>query len=269
MSWQLSFQPAERSRGEGASDVLRSKPTPYVRKFARQFLRPTKYKVQGDVNWRGDFGTRFPIFAPYRTWGVGLYETGLDAAQAEELRQQRQAQADAWFASQLQAENERKAAAAQARANYLQEWKAERSRRNEANPDDVWDYRNYSSLEWWKEKSQEPLNVQFALRALNVPNELLSWRGVAVGLGVHNISQYSRYAEGESWDERQTPAKNPLERIGLSTLTLLTSRKIVNSPQLIAFQLVGDVAGELADYLGTDDETYSPRQFWPPIPFAW
>jgi hypothetical protein len=269
MTWQLTWNPSESTRGTGADDVLRSNKPVYAQKWIRRRRNRKAQPILLPPSMTGRFGAERPVFVPFRTWDVALYDTGYTEALAAEQKAARDAASAAWLAEQDAKRRAREAAATSQRAAYLDAWNAERRRLNEPNPDDLWDYRNFRSYEWWKQKSQEPMNVQFALRAVDVPNELLSYAGAAGGLARNYIPALGRYSDANGWNEKQTPAGAPLERIAYSTVTVLTRTVTGGSPGVQAFEIVGDAAGALADYLGTDDETYSPRQFWPPITFNW
>jgi hypothetical protein len=264
-TWQLTFDPAEPSRATADEGPLRNRKFPYKTLFARRLLRTTFPPIVTPPNMKGRVATDLPEFVPFRLWEFALYDTGYDVQAAELEHEQRTNAADAWFAAQDSARQQRATAAAAARQQYLDDYRAERQRLNMPNPDDVWDYRNYSSWEWWKQKAQEPLNVEYALRAVDIPNELLNPYAFGLGLARNYIPALSRYSDANGWNDKQQPSAAPLLDVAYSTLTVLERRRVNGVPTTVAVQLIGDAAGDLADYLGTNDETYSPRQFWPPL----
>ncbi len=265
-TWQLTWDVSEPSRGAATDEPIRNKVFEYVPQWQRGFYIPAKDFPSKNLDLFNDFGSRRPSFAPYRTWDIQLFDTGFDQ-QASELQAQQRAQAAQDFFNMLAAQKAaRENAARAARQQYLENWEAERQARDDPNPDDVWDYRNFRSLDWWKQKAQEPLNVEFALRAVDIPNELLSPYALGVGLARNHIPMFSRYSDANGWNETNQPGGAPLERIPYSQLVVLTKRLVGGVPTTVAVQIVGDVAGALADHLGENDERYSPRQFWPSIP---
>ncbi len=268
-SWQLTWDVAEPTRAPTGEAPIRNRETPY-RSKANQYLAylPKKFPpVQLDP--QNDFGSRRPQFAPYRTWDVELYDSGFEEQYAGAQAEQRRQAAQQYFTQLAQEQLAREQASRAAQAAYLADWKAERQRRQDANPDDVWDYRNFSSLDWWKQKAQEPMSVEFALRSINIPNELLNPYDFGLGLARNYIPAFNRHSDANGWNESNQPGAEPLQRIAYSPLTVLVSRLVGGVPTNIAITVVGDAAGDLADYLGENDETYSPRQFWPPIAFSW
>jgi hypothetical protein len=263
-TWQLTWNVAEQTRGADATDVLRSKKLPYVQKWVAARSSPKPPPILQPPVFNSDTLKKRPQFVPFRMWDVILYDTGFDAQQAEFQNQQRRDAADAWFQEQANARTARELAYKQSQQQYLDQWRAERVRLSLPNPDDLWDYRNYTSWEWWKQKSQEQMNVEFALRAADIPNELLSYADLALGLTRNYVPKYNRWSDENGWNEKNKPGDSPLERIGYSVLTVLERKWINGVPVVVAVKLIGDQAGDLADYLGTNDETYSPREFWPP-----
>ncbi len=267
MSWQLTWNVAERSRGEDATDVLRNKKLPYYPKWTLPNKPIFKRDIAAPIDMAGDFGTRRPHFVPFRTWDVSLYASGFTEALAETRAQERQEAADQWLQAQAQAQAQREQAALAARQQYITDTRAEWQRRNLPKPDDVWDYRNYTSLAWWKQKAQEPMNVEFALRAVNVPGELLSFTSLGIALARNYIPAFKKSSDASGWNESVVPAGAPVSALGIPICKILVSDTILGLSGVTPYNLGSDAAGLLADYLGTDDETYSPRQFWPPIGF--
>jgi hypothetical protein len=268
-SWQLTWNVSEKTRGSGADDVLRNKSYPYIQKHLRRFAIVQKINIRQAPNMAYFLSTERPHFVPFRTWGVTLYDSGYTTALADEQDQERQQAAAAWFAEQEQLRQQREAARNAATTDYLNQTRADRQARNLPNPDDVWDYRNYTSLEWWKQKSQEPLNLEFALRAIDVPNELLSRTSLQLGLVRNYVSEFSSQSDSEGFNERIIPAGAPLSVLGLPIVQILINDTWRGINSVTPYKIVGDVAGLVADYAGTNDETYAPREFWPPIGFQW
>jgi hypothetical protein len=266
-TWQLTWNVVEKTRAGAGEAALRNYRAPYTRTYIRFRLGRKAAPVLTQPNLLARFARERPVFVPFRTWESVLYETGFTQAQADAQAAARAAARDAWLYQQEQARLAREQLAWQKMKDYLDQWKLERAARHMPLPDDVWDYRNYTSFDWWKQKSQEPMNVQFALRALDAPNELYSWPTAALGAARNYIPALSRYSDANGWNEKNTPGAEPLERIPYTTLTVLAQRITEDGATTGAWQLIGDAAGEAADYLGDDDETYSPRQFWPPGSF--
>jgi hypothetical protein len=260
MSWQLTWNIAERTRGEDATDVLRNRKPVFYPKWQQRLKPVYKRDVEVAIDLEGDFARRRPHFVPYRTWDVQLYDSGFDQALADAQAQARQEASEAWLQQQAQLKSQH----GQARVAERADWHA-----GVPNPDDPWDFRNYSSLAWWKQKAQEPLNVEFTLRALDVPNELFSWSGIALGAVRNYIPAFSSQSDAAGFNERIIPSGVPISALGLPIVTILINDTLLGTSSATPYQIVGDVAGLLADYAGTNDETYSPRQFWAPINFTW
>jgi hypothetical protein len=268
-TWHLTWNVSEKTRGSGADDVLRNKSYPYVQKWQRHYLRVQKFNIRQPPNMNYFLSTARPHFVPFRTWEVALFDTGYDYAAMELERQmfgEQQAQIAAEREQQrMQQQSDREAAA----ADYLARTRADRLARTLPNPDDVWDYRNNLSLEWWKQKSQEQLNLEFALRAIDVPNELFSPLGVGLGLVRNYIPAFSDQTDAAGFNARIIPAGSPISALGEPIVLVLITTVLGGVNSKTPFQIVGDVAGIAADYLGTNDETYSPRQFWPAQSWTW
>jgi hypothetical protein len=265
MTWELTWEPAEPSRAASVADTIRSKQYPYASKWQTYFTYENKQQPPTNLDFSNGFGASRPEFVPYRLWEIVLYETGFTDQDAELQAQQRQEARDA-FHAQLAEQAYQRYLANEARMDaYIEEWKAELQRRDAPNPDDVWDYRNYSSLQWWKEKSQEQINVEFALRAINIPDELLNPGALGVGLLRNYVPSLSRFSDQNGWNESIKPTGNGIDRLVRDHATVLTRRYVDGVPTIVAVEVIGNAAGDLADYLGTNDETYSPRQFWPPL----
>jgi hypothetical protein len=267
-TWQLTFDPWERTRGKDATDVLRSKKKPYVKLWLRRYTAYAKPELYGDFDIDNRFGRKYPVFAPFRMWDVQLFDTNYEAVALEDLMQRRAIAASEFSAEIAFREQQRQAAALAAWNAYKAAKQAEWTRLNLPNPNDPWDYRNFTSYEWWKQNAQEPLNVQFALRALDVPDELFSWSSAILEAARQYIPAFNRDKYPASWTEKNEPA--PAQRFAdwpSVFVMIATGRTGVTGYTL--FQIVGNAAGVAADQIGTDDETYSPRQFWPPISFAW
>jgi hypothetical protein len=259
-TWHLTLNLAEPTRGVGAGDVLRSKKHPYVQKWLQPRFHDTKQEFHLQVSNASDFAIRRPHFVPYRGWDIQLYDSGFDQALADEQAQERQTASDAWLQQQAQLKSQREQARAVQRAD---------ERSGAPNPDDPWDFRNYLSLAWWKQKSQEPLNLEFTLRALDAPNELLTWSSAQLGLARNLLPAASDYSDANGWNEHHIPAGTPISAIGLPIIKVLAWDVVSGINGALPYAIVGDVAAVIADYAGTNDETYSPRQFWPPLSFTW
>jgi hypothetical protein len=266
-SWHLTWNVRERTRGADADDVLRNKAYPYTPKWQRRFLPVIKTNLEQPPDMVYFLSTARPVFAPFRTWDVALYNTGYERAAAELQEQQRQ-QA---IAQKLQEQQQRAAAelaARQAQAlAYRNEKRAEWQRLQLPNPDDVWDYRNFTSLDWWRQKAQEPLNREFTLRAIDVPNDIYTPFGVEFGLGRNAVPEFSRNLAAGGFNEKMIPAGAPVSALVLPAVLILINDRNLSTGQANPYWIIGDVAGLAANYLGTNDETYSPRQFWPPASF--
>jgi hypothetical protein len=263
-TWQLTWNVSERTRGVDADDVLRNKAYPYTPKWQRRFLSTGRVNIEAPPNIESFLATARPHFVPFRTWDVTLYDSGYDRQAIEFRLQEINEAASQWMQNQLNLQQQRQSDRNAAAAAYVAEKKAEWRRLNLPKPDDVWDYRNYTSLEWWKQKGQEPLNVEFALRAVNVPNELLSWSGLGIGLLRNYVPVFGNVQDSAGYNESIIPAGSPRSALGEPIVLVLISDLLGGVRGVTPFQIVGDVAGVAADYLGTDDETYSPRQFFPP-----
>ncbi len=268
-TWQLTFDPLERTRGEDSTDVLRSKKPDYVQEWKRPFTPITKWQLSIDLNMDGRFGREYPIFAPFRTWDVNLYATNYDQVLLEDLENRRQAAFQAWLNDQQQLELLRQQAANEAWEAYKAEKKAEWIRLNLPNPDDPWDYENYTSYQWWVQKSQEPMNVEFALRSLDVPNELFTYSGIALEAARQYIPYFNQDKPPDTWNEKNEPAATKRYVVDWPAIILRVRNLTPGELPYAVFEIVGDEAGRVADALGTNDETYRPRQFWPPITFNW
>jgi hypothetical protein len=262
-TWQLTWNASEKTRGSGADDVLRNKSYPYVEKHLRRFLSTGRRDIEQPPDMNYFLSTERPHFVPFRTWDMFLYTTGYDAGSLDfvlqgilERAQQQRDQAE-------MLRQQREQARAAAAADYLARTRADRLARTLPNPDDVWDYRNYTSLNWWKEKGQEPLNLEFTLRSLDVPNELFSALGIGLGFVRNYIPAFSDQTDAAGFNESIIPAGSPVSALALPGALILIRTVIGGVSSNTPYQLIGDGAGLAADYLGTNDETYSPRQFWP------
>jgi hypothetical protein len=268
-TWQLTFDPWERTRGEDATDVLRSRERPYVPLWKRRTTPISKPALTVALNYGGRFGREYPIFAPFRTWDAQLFDTNYEAAALADLMQQRADAAYAFSQEIALKEAQRQAAALAAWDAYKAAKQAEWNRLNLPNPDDPWDYRNFTSYEWWRKNAQEPLNLQFALRALDVPDELYSWASIALGAAREYIPAFNRDKYPARWTEKNSPAPDKRYPADWTDVFIMIASGRAGVNAYTIFLIVGNAAGEAADQISTDDETYAPRQFWPPINFTW
>jgi hypothetical protein len=113
------------------------------------------------------------------------------------------------------------------------------------------------------------MNVEFALRSLDVPNELFTYSGIALEAARQYIPYFNQDKPPDTWNEKNEPAATKRYVVDWPAIILRVRNLTPGELPYAVFEIVGDEAGRVADALGTNDETYRPRQFWPPITFNW
>jgi hypothetical protein len=263
MSWQLTWDVYEKTRGKDAADVLRE-PGPQPDRWKDIFEETIDRSAHIDApHLDGRFSWDLPEFAPFRIWDVDVQPSNINTAQLAALKQQSLAALQANLLSIRQAEAQRKAARRIQRDAEIADLKAKFTLEGTANPNDPWDYRNYTNSKWWTTPIKHGSELEFVARALDTPDEIEEAKSL---FGLH-----------EKVDGRIKRIEPIINRVKELTIPQIVLRDILKDHTLhhLVYDLVKDIVLEqVDDYIGGVKTTiyktvagpgtgYSPRQFWP------
>jgi chromosomal replication initiation ATPase DnaA len=189
--------------------------------------------------------------------------------QEEEDERQRQyeEQKQQYYDRMKAAEDARKEARYLERQRHIEELKAQYMKNDLPVPDDVWDFRNFTNLEWWKLKSQERVTAEFLLRAIDVPDEIDPFAGFGLFRKLLSPKQAKTHLLSDYTKEFVKHEKHNLSLIIPTPVRKWIINKALDQAIDSAWSELGDQVTELANRMSENDEKYSPRQFWPANPF--
>jgi hypothetical protein len=263
-SFQATWDLVETTKGSGPDDVIRTGkgskrhgPTDNITQIILN-----RYIKAPDL--QGRFATERPRMTPFRFWEVQHYGPNDSKQQLEVLTLARDENAQARLNAWLADEQARKAARMAAMDAHIIKMRAQWIKEDVPNPNDPWDYRNFTRSEYWFVELKEPLNTEFVLRALDVPDEIEQagemWETVKrVGAPVAK-----KYADRKAHKELDKPAADAFvlpiaKRVG-RWIVQRTAEHVNEKFQ----DWVNDLVEEQLKSYRQHDSTYSPRQFWPP-----
>lgn len=262
-TWQFQYKPVEKKRNSAASDFYKTH-----HKTEKEYSQHGKhYQTLSDTTkaarLEGRINEEIPIFAPPRSWSVTI-----PLPNAQELHDQAQAAYERQlYAEKLAAAEARKAAIKAARAaRHEAEMDAlieEIEGPNGANPNDIYDNRNWRRKKFWLTPIHEDDVVEFTANALNVPDE------VTVAEEVFHLNPKIVNAR-----KRLEPAISAVRNVAYPHLIVrnaikstLIKRTVKEAGKNYLTQAEDEVKSDgqsrVLKEFGAENPEFEPRQFWP------
>ena len=260
MSWELTWDVAERTSATRAEDAMRNVFHPQGQRYVNLPTRQPVVKRAPDVG--GRLAYDFPYFSPFRLWDVPTADDNEEQSEIDEERQ-RKAADDAAEKRRIEREEEERRQLRRARQQErINQLRADWMREHVPNPNDPWDYRNWTSRDWWERGWMKPADTEFYVRFAQTPLDI-------------NLAgarpRRARRKEGgplKGWTldaELYNPApvrKNAIAWPVIRRVLVRTAREITEE---VLEEAATEAFERLADQLNNSDVTYSPRQLWPPL----
>ncbi len=264
--YQFTFAPSQKTRGSGPNDVIKRRDY-QLKRFARQVdeVRSTHLEFRMP-HLDGRISYSYPLFGPFRTWRVEVPAQNANLLYTqlliEDSRQRCQDEVDR-LAAVAAAKRAARRAKRQAQIDKL---KADVFGGLKANPNDPWDYHNWTDSKWWLTPMSADDVPEFIYNALDAPEK------VDIVLDLFQASPKVR---------------NALKRLE-PVITLVDEiRTPFNKVRDVPFRQIYDTLVEhyqdkTIEYVRTSAEkktmeqikplvapaggTYAPRVFWPQYP---
>jgi hypothetical protein len=202
----------------------------------------------------------FPVFVTFRLWDV---EQATDSEEQSEADQDRQRRADDTerFKRELEAaEEERKRLRKARMQERIDELRLEWMRENVPNPNDPWDYRNFTSRDWWQRAHARPADLDFLGRFADVPGELEFLRLRNGRSARKNAKALKRETGG---GELYAPHTTRQGFIGWAPIRRFVRRVWRENRREIAEEIGEEAVTRIAELVEDEEVQYSPRQLWP------
>jgi hypothetical protein len=267
-TWQLTWDLREPTRAKTKEEAIRIRLDPPIPEHLENRYPRGPVPITTAPDMLGRFAEVRPLFVPFRLQGVVLFPNNINAAEQQAEKDAQEEQTRLFLDQLRQEESNRRQERRQEREKLIAELKKEWIKENVPNPEDPYDYRNWTNREYWKTRMLEPVNIEFAANALKVPSELdlLGFggggggaAGTFVAAGTVDMGEQGVIGIGEF------VAKKALTQrvIGFVPVTRFVT-PTATGVGLIAAQAVGQ---GIVTYLDPDIYTrpnqYSSRQLWP------
>jgi hypothetical protein len=215
----------------------------------------------------GRIATDRPNFAPFRFWQAPLCNDSYNDLQEEEERRQRKEQSDDFYKLLRDNEEAQRIERYNKRAQEIEAARLQWVEDNVPNPERIYDYRNFTRLQWWIEKSQEPMTAEFLLRALDTPDQLDPFKGFGLFPSRKTAQRVKSGTPTNDGKEFLYPKPTQAAVIPWQPIVKWVVNQVLDEAIDRAWGELGNQLTELANRMSDEDEYYSPQQFWPPNPF--
>jgi hypothetical protein len=262
-SWQLTFDPAQNTRGKAGDTVIRN----YLHeRYPDNWFKTNRAgarKITRAPELTGRVAEERPTFAPFRLWAYHSYNK--DAVQVDrELMESSQRDADnARLARQQAEEAARKEARRIAAQQRIDDLRAEWLRTSVPNPDDIYDYRNWSRSEYWLVELKEPLTLEFVKRTLNVPDELESLQEIFGTNGGKAANEVKEETDSNANREFMRSVAKSKRLPSRNRFVRWVVRRIAEEYVEEVSERTGEAIRNYRKPVDDHDPVYSDRDFWP------
>jgi hypothetical protein len=275
MTWQLTWDYHEATRAKTKAETWKSGGEVTRPKWFRETFPKPAPVVQSDPNLSIRFSSIKPLFAPFRIWtGIDTSDSYDEAKEHEEQEEREEAERKR-IEKQQQDEEARKAKRKAEFQRGIEERRVEWKKEHTPNPNDPWDYRNFTSKEWWNVNMADTDMVEFTLRLLDVPDEIQVVKSLFRGASKAAPSKARKGIKQGDYNELLVPAEKRSGFIPWPAISRFIRRSATN---YVRHHLKDDIKDAAKDYvenyiqdtieneLRKMDEAeaeYSDRQFWP------
>jgi hypothetical protein len=262
-SWQLVWDVAENSRGD-ASNVQRSgtrnlRPRSQFSKLIFGGFNTT----QRAPELSGRYSTSYPVMTPFRIWDVDIPPSGISDATLENQRAQSYNELQQFLQLERTMEDSRRQQRKQKRDAQIASIEADIHLFNTPNPNDPWDYRNFSRWKYWTTPLSNEGMAETAVRAIDVPLSI-NIAKKQHGYGALTKSPAVRKVPGAKvFQELDVPQKTRQGFIVPVVIKRLVKDLSKTYIEYRVDEYKEKVYQDAVAYIFDNEGVYSDRQLWP------